>query len=149
MKKKNLWPFFYLPLTDSRRAVVSNKVYAQVQVKGLNLPRNSVSRLTDQLDMDLMGWLGHQTSTQTKSLTECCGNSWNNLLKLYHSLGLFSRKQIGDIFHIFHRKQDLTFHANCLETICMKFLILFSGKNKKNIERFEIGNGYVVLYLFD
>ena len=33
---------------------------------------------------------------------------------LYHSLGIFSRRQIDDIFLIFPRKQDLTFHANCL-----------------------------------
>ena len=31
-----------------------------------------------------------------------------------HSLGIFSRQQIEDIFLIFPRKQDLTFHANCL-----------------------------------
>ena len=33
---------------------------------------------------------------------------------LYHSLGIFSRRQNDDIFLIFPRKQDLTFHANCL-----------------------------------
>ena len=33
---------------------------------------------------------------------------------LYHCLGIFSRRQIDDIFLIFPRKQDLTFHANCL-----------------------------------
>ena len=37
------------------------------------------------------------------------------------------------------RKQDLTFHANCLihsmATICMKRQILFSGKNKKPISK--------------
>ena len=27
----------------------------------------------------------------------------------------------------------MTFHANCLETICIKCQNLFSGKNKKNI----------------
>ena len=27
----------------------------------------------------------------------------------------------------------MTFHANCLETVCMKFQIRFSTKNKKNI----------------
>ena len=32
----------------------------------------------------------------------------------YHSLGIFSRRQIDDIFLIFSGKQDLTFHANCL-----------------------------------
>ena len=36
------------------------------------------------------------------------------LINLYHSLGLFSRCQIGDIFLIFPRKPDLTFYANCL-----------------------------------
>ena len=36
------------------------------------------------------------------------------LFNLYHSLGIFSRRQIDDIFLIFPRKQDLTFHANCL-----------------------------------
>ena len=36
------------------------------------------------------------------------------LLNLYHSLGIFSRRQIDDIFLIFSRKQDLTVHANCL-----------------------------------
>ena len=36
------------------------------------------------------------------------------LFNLYHSLGIFSRRHIDDIFLIFPRKQDLTFHANCL-----------------------------------
>ena len=36
---------------------------------------------------------------------------------LQHSLGKFSRWQIGDIFLIFPRKQDLIFHANCLHWI--------------------------------
>ena len=35
-------------------------------------------------------------------------------INLYHSLGIFSRRQIDDIFLIFLRKQDMTFHANCL-----------------------------------
>ena len=33
---------------------------------------------------------------------------------LYHSLGIFCRRQIDDSFLIFPRKQDLTFHTNCL-----------------------------------
>ena len=50
----------------------------------------------------------------------------------YHSLGQFSRLQIDDIFLIFFpRKKDLTFHANCLQTICMICQSLFPGKNKK------------------
>ena len=36
------------------------------------------------------------------------------VFNLYHSLGIFSRRQIDDIFLIFPRKQDLTLHANCL-----------------------------------
>ena len=35
-------------------------------------------------------------------------------VNLYHSLGIFSRRQNDVIFLIFPRKQDLTFHANCL-----------------------------------
>ena len=46
---------------------------------------------------------------------------------------LLSRHEISDIFLIFPRNQNLTFHANCLhlDTICMKCQILLSGKNKK------------------
>ena len=45
-----------------------------------------------------------------------------------------SSQHFGIYFHIFPRKQALTFHANCLqETICMKCQNLFSGKNKKII----------------
>ena len=45
---------------------------------------------------------------------------------------LFQQTTFGNIFLIFHRKQDLTFHANCLlMTICMKYQILFPGKNRK------------------
>ena len=71
---------------------------------------------------------------------------------IYHSLGLFSRGQMDDIFLVFPRKQDLTFHANCLcwrqfacnvktcfmgtlVTIRMKCKNLFSGKNKQNISK--------------
>ena len=44
---------------------------------------------------------------------------WLNLnctfrANLHHSQGKFSRRQIDSIFLIFSRKQDLTFHANCL-----------------------------------
>ena len=42
---------------------------------------------------------------------------------------IFSRQHIEIFFLIFPRKQDLTFHA--VETIYMKYLILFSGKKKK------------------
>ena len=35
-------------------------------------------------------------------------------INLYHSLGIFSRRQNDVIVLIFPRKQDLTFHANCL-----------------------------------
>ena len=36
------------------------------------------------------------------------------MINIYHSLDSFSRRQIDDIFLIFPRKQDFTFHANCL-----------------------------------
>ena len=35
-------------------------------------------------------------------------------LNLYHSLGIFSRRQIDNIFLIFSQEQDLIFHANSL-----------------------------------
>ena len=43
----------------------------------------------------------------------------NGILKVDKAAGpddinIFSRRQIDDIFLIFPRKQDLTFHANCL-----------------------------------
>ena len=52
--------------------------------------------------------------------TEHSGENFGDTLEyflsfnLYHSLGIFSRRQIDDIFLIFPRKQDMTFHANCL-----------------------------------
>ena len=36
-------------------------------------------------------------------------------IKFYQSLGKFTRWEIGDIFLIFPRKEDLTLHANCLQ----------------------------------
>ena len=36
------------------------------------------------------------------------------IINLYHSLGIFSRRQTDDILLIFPRKQDLIFQANCL-----------------------------------
>ena len=56
---------------------------------------------------------------------------------LYHSLGIFSRRQIDDIFLIFARKQDLTFHANCLlrRQFACNVKSCFLGKNKKNISK--------------
>ena len=41
-------------------------------------------------------------------------DSNGDFFNLYHSLGIFSRRQNDVIFLIFPRKQDLTFHANCL-----------------------------------
>ena len=51
--------------------------------------------------------------------------TFNLTFNRYHFLGLFSRRQIGNIFLTFPRKQVLTFQ------ICMKYQKLFSGKNKK------------------
>ena len=55
-------------------------------------------------------------SIVSRALWVVCRSSCsiNNCFNLYHSLGIFSRRQIDDIFLIFPRKQDLTFHANCL-----------------------------------
>ena len=43
-------------------------------------------------------------------------------------------------FSYFSRKQDLTFHANCYETICMKYQSQFSGKKKSIVVRCFSGN---------
>ena len=43
-------------------------------------------------------------------------------------MGIFSRRQIDDIFLIFPRKQDLTFHE---ETFCMKCHPVFREKYEK------------------
>ena len=51
---------------------------------------------------------------------------------LYHSLGNFSRGQIGEIFLIFPRKQDLIFYANWKQ-FAWNVKSCFLGKNKKNI----------------
>ena len=55
-------------------------------------------------------------------------------LDLYHSLGIFSRRQIDIFFLIFPRKQDLTFHTNCLHWSNLPEISnLVSWKNEKNI----------------
>ena len=46
---------------------------------------------------------------------------------------IFSRLHFEIFFLFFPEKEDLTFHANCFKSICMKCQILFSRKNKKNI----------------
>ena len=53
----------------------------------------------------------------------------------FTTLWAFSAKDKLMIFFLFFpKKQDLTFHANCLQ-ICIKHHILFPGKNKKNISK--------------
>ena len=56
---------------------------------------------------------------------------------LNHSLGIFSRRQIDDIFSYFSQKtgSDISCKLSPEETICMQCQILFSGKNKKNISK--------------
>ena len=46
---------------------------------------------------------------------------------------ILSRRHAEVFFLIFPRKQDVTFHANCLQTICTKCQILFSGKIRINV----------------
>ena len=52
------------------------------------------------------------------------------MFNLYHSLGIFSRRQIYDIFLIFPRLQDLTFGDNLHE---MAYAVFW--ENKKNIPK--------------
>ena len=61
---------------------------------------------------------------------------WRCHLNLYHSLGVFSRWQIDDIFLIFPRKQDMTFHANCLlrRQVAWNVISCFLGRIKKHFK---------------
>ena len=85
-----------------------------------------------------MCWKGNPKSQKLSPLWNMAGNPGNVSrhlkdhaityihiygINLYHSLGIFSRRRIDDIFRNFPRKHDMTFHANCL------------GKNKKNISK--------------
>ena len=56
------------------------------------------------------------------------------IFNLYHSVGLFSRRQIDYIFSYFSQKTafDISYKLSLLLTICMKCQNLFSGENKKN-----------------
>ena len=66
-------------------------------------------------------------------------------LNLYHSLGIFSRRQIDDIFLIFPRKQDLTFHANCLlrRQFAWNVKSCFLGKIRKIFQNVVCWNFYL------
>ena len=73
-----------------------------------NLPKSALRKLqgvaADGPEMYIVA--SSTNSSKKQDLMKC--------INLYHSLGIFSRRQIDDIFLIFPRKQDLTFHANCL-----------------------------------
>ena len=58
-------------------------------------------------------------------------------INLYHSPGIISKRRIDDIFLIFPRKQDITFHANCLlrRQFAWNVISCFLGKNKKNVSK--------------
>ena len=51
-------------------------------------------------------------------------------VNLYHSLGIFSRRQTDNTFSYFTQKTgfDISCKLSPKETICMKCQILFSGK---------------------
>ena len=60
----------------------------------------------------------------------------DNICLTFITLGLFSRWQIYNIFLYFLRKQDLTFHSNCLHWRQFAWCqILFPEKIKKNISK--------------
>ena len=64
------------------------------------------------------------------------------LINFYHSLGMFSRWQIVHIFfflfYIHRIGFDIYMQTVSLDIICMKCQNLFSGKNKKNISRYQL-----------
>ena len=68
----------FTPSPDSSMAFVSYKIkymcLVQINPEGcLSLPRNSVSRLTDQLNMNLIGWYGHKTQNTNKQCPKVTG----------------------------------------------------------------------------
>ena len=82
-------------------------------------------------------WLHADVYGQTAIKQTIDGNRVKWGINLYHSLGIFSRRQIDDIFLIFFQKTgfDISCKLSPKETICMKCHILFSEKNKKNISK--------------
>ena len=82
----------------------------------------------------------HQTTLKTQAIMEsnmfCKKRSFESRstsinLNRYHSLGIFSRRQIDNILS--YLSQKIGFNISCKlssEAICMKCQNLFSGKNK-------------------
>ena len=80
----------------------------------ISLERNSIYLIQQE---SMISWIKRNSGTDTIRSTSSSQHQrqkQTNTINLYHSLGIFSRRQIDDIFLIFPRKQDLTFHANCL-----------------------------------
>ena len=111
------------------------------------------------LDMTPLGWLGRKTSTQTNKLLwlePCSGHMWESQVLLTDGQVVFpqvlrfsptfderSARYKWNILEravkpksknlIFSRKQDLTFHANCLQwrQFAWNVKICFPGKIRK------------------
>ena len=88
-----------------RQSGSSNVIGWQLEV-GVALNLFSMTRVNHQ-----GGVLCHAETFRGWALLSLAFGRFSNF---YHSLGGFSGWQIGDIFLIFSRKQDLTLHANCL-----------------------------------
>ena len=88
----------------------------------------------------------HQTALKTQAIMEsnmfCKKRSFESRctsinLNRYHSLGIFSRRQIDNILSYLSQKIGLIVSCKlCPEAICMKCQNLFSGKNKIFIFQF-------------
>ena len=111
-----------LPLIQEGQLSVSGERMCTILVNRLDdyaCPVNVWLGKLTALDMTPFGWLGRKTSTPKK-----------NRLKLTFTVFLvkFSRRQL-DFFLYFSENR-------ILETICMKWQILFPVKNKKNISKY-------------
>ena len=93
---------------------------------------------------DCEGWSGSSTWNSSWSATLMSWKLWYNKIhfNLYHSLDIFSRRQMNDIFLTFPRKQDLTFHANCLlrRQFAWNAISCFLGKIRKIFQNVVLKN---------
>ena len=78
------------------------------------------------------GWFETRLGAHVWRYAFSCWSSFK-YFNHYHYLGIVSRWQVGDIFLIFPRKQNLTFHANCLHwrQFAWNVKTRFLGKRRK------------------
>ena len=91
---------------------LNRRVFVMKMLAGLLLPINSAD--SDTACARGLIWVFAEKYVRYYILSRCCPNYVVAVqqVKIYHSLGKFSRHHIDFIFFIFPRKQDLIVHAN-------------------------------------